>query len=126
MNRSTVATPNAPAAVGPYSQAIAAGNFVFASGQLGLLPESGQLAEGVGEQTRQALANLAAVLKAANSSMDRIVKTTIFLANIADFSAVNAIYAEAFTGDPPARSTVEVAALPLGGLVEIEAVALVD
>ena len=126
MNRSTVATPHAPAAVGPYSQAIAAGDFVFASGQLGLIPESGQLAEGVAEQTQQALANLAAVLEAAGSGMDRIVKTTIFLASIADFSAVNAIYAEAFAGDPPARSTVAVAALPLGGLVEVEAVALVD
>ncbi len=124
MNRSTVATPHAPAAIGPYSQAIAAGDFVFASGQLGLLPESGQLAEGVAEQARQALTNLAAVLDAAGSGMDRIVKTTIFLANIADFSAVNTVYAEVFSGDPPARSTIAVAALPLGGLVEIEAIAL--
>jgi len=99
---------------------------VFTSGQLGLVPDTGELPDGVEPQTRQALANLAAVLAAAGSGMDRIVKTTIFLANMADFGTVNGIYAEAFDVAPPARSTVEVAALPLGGLVEIEAVALVE
>lgn len=126
MNRIAVATEHAPAALGPYSQAIKAGNLVFASGQLGLIPETGKLPDGIEEQTRQVLANLAAVLTAAGSSMDQIVKTTIFLANMADFATVNGIYAGAFSGVPPARSTVQVAALPLGGLVEIEAIALVD
>ena len=126
MNRIAVATEHAPAALGPYSQAIKAGNLVFASGQLGLIPETGKLPDGIEEQTRQVLANLAAVLAAAGSNMDQIVKTTIFLANMADFATVNGIYAGAFSGVPPARSTVQVAALPLGGLVEIEAIALVD
>ena len=124
LNRQSVYTQHAPAAVGPYSQAIKSDNFVFASGQLGLLPESGQLADGLEKQTRQALANLAAVLEAAGSSMDKIVKTTIFLVDMADFAVVNGIYAESFASDPPARSTVQVAALPLSGLVEIEAIAL--
>ena len=99
---------------------------VFLSGQLGLVPETGKLPEGIEEQTRQVMQNLAAVLQAAGSDMSRVVKTTIFLANMSDFSTVNAIYGQAFTDAPPARSTVEVAALPLGGLVEIEAIALVD
>jgi len=119
-----VHTDLAPAAVGPYSQAIKSGHLIFTSGQLGLIPESGKLPAGIEAQTKQVLANLAAVLTAAGSSMDDIVKTTIFLDNMADFSTVNAIYAEAFSTTPPARSTVEVAGLPLGGLVEIEAVAL--
>ena len=126
MNHHAIHTQAAPAAVGPYSQAIKIDHLVFTSGQLGLIPGAGKLADGIEAQTRQALANLAAVLEAANSSMDRIVKTTIFLANMADFGTVNAIYAEAFDATPPARSTVEVAALPLGGLVEIEAIALTE
>ena len=121
-----VHTDQAPAAVGPYSQAIKTGNLVFTSGQLGLVPETGKLSAGVEAQTKQALANLAAVLAAAGSSMDEIVKTTIFLTDMADFAVVNGIYAEAFSATPPARSTVEVAGLPLGGLVEIESVALVS
>jgi 2-iminobutanoate/2-iminopropanoate deaminase len=124
--RNIVQTPHAPAAIGPYSQAIQAGNFLFASGQLGLNPQSGKLQEGVEAQTRQALTNIQAVLQAAGSRIDRVVKTTIFLADINDFAKVNAIYAEVFQHEPPARSTVQVAALPLGGLVEIEIVALVD
>jgi len=119
-----VHTDLAPAAVGPYSQAIKTGHLIFTSGQLGLVPETGKLPAGIEAQTKQAMANLAAVLAAAGSGMDEIVKTTIFLNNMADFGAVNAIYAEAFSATPPARSTVEVAALPLDGLVEIEAVAL--
>jgi 2-iminobutanoate/2-iminopropanoate deaminase len=117
---------SAPAAIGPYSQAIRAGQFVFASGQLGLDPITGKLQDGVEAQTRQALANVSAVLAASGSSIDKVVKTTLFLANMADFATVNAIYGEHFANEPPARSTVQVAALPLGGLVEIEVIALVD
>ena len=123
MIRTAIQTAHAPAAVGPYSQAIKTDNLVFASGQLGLIPETGKLPDGIEAQARQSLANLAAVLDAAGSSMDAIVKTTIYLVDMADFSAVNAIYADAIQGVPPARSTVAVAALPLGGLVEIEAIA---
>ena len=126
MSRVAVKTEHAPAALGPYSQAIQANGMVFLSGQLGLVPETGKLPEGIEEQTRQVMQNLAAVLQAAGSDMGRVVKTTIFLANMSDFSTVNAIYGQAFTDAPPARSTVEVAALPLGGLVEIKAIALVD
>ena len=124
--RNVIQTQHAPAAIGPYSQAIRAGNFLFASGQLGLDPQSGKLQEGVEAQARQALTNIQAVLQSAGSSVDRVVKTTIFLANMADFAKVNAIYGELFQQEPPARSTVQVAALPLGGLVEIEVIALAD
>ena len=124
--RNVIQTQHAPAAIGPYSQAIQAGNFLFASGQLGLDPQSGKLQEGVEAQARQALTNIQAVLQAAGSSIDRVVKTTIFLAEMGDFAKVNAIYGELFQHEPPARSTVQVAALPLGGLVEIEVIALVD
>ena len=125
MSRVAVKTEHAPAALGPYSQAIKANGMVFLSGQLGLVPETGNLPESIEEQTRQVMQNLAAVLQAAGGEMGQVVKTTIFLANMSDFSTVNAIYAEAFSAAPPARSTVEVAALPLGGLVEIEAIAIV-
>ncbi len=126
MERTVVHTEKAPAAVGPYSQAVRVGDLVFTSGQIGINPLTGQLRVGVEEQTRQVLANLAAVLEAAGSHMDAIVKTTIFLTDIAQFSTVNQIYAEVFSDDPPARSTVQVAALPLGAQVEIEAVALIQ
>ena len=126
MSRVAVSTTHAPAAVGPYSQAIKTENFVFASGQLGLIPATGKLPEGIEAQTRQVLENLTAVLAEAGTTMDAVVKTTIFLVDMADFATVNGIYAEAFSGVPPARSTVQVAALPLAGLVEIEAIALVD
>ena len=126
MQRKAISTQHAPAALGPYSQAIHAGNFVFASGQLGLDPQTGKLQDGIEAQTRQVLANLAAVLAAAGSSVEKVVKTTIFLANMADFAKVNAIYSEIFKVEPPARSTVQVAALPLGGLVEIEVIALTE
>lgn len=120
-----IATENAPAAVGPYSQAIRANDFIFTAAQLGLDPTSGELVEGgVGAQARQALSNQKAVLEAAGSSLDRVVKVTVFLQDINDFKAVNEIYAQFFINDPPARSAVQVAALPLGGLVAIEAVAL--
>ena len=126
MNREEIKTQHAPAAVGPYSQAIRAGNLIFASGQLGLIPETAKLPAGIEQQTRQVMANIAALMEAAGLSMEHIVKTTIFLTDMADFSLVNGIYAEAFQGTPPARSTVEVAGLPLGGLVEIEAIALLE
>lgn len=122
--RTVIHTTNAPAAIGPYSQAVRAGKFLFASGQLGLDPASGNLAEGIEAQTRQALANLQAVLAEAGGSVDNVVKTTIFLADLGHFAAVNALYGEVFTHEPPARSTVQVAALPKGGLVEIEIVAI--
>jgi 2-iminobutanoate/2-iminopropanoate deaminase len=124
--RNVIQTQHAPAAIGPYSQAIRAGNLVFASGQLGLDPQTGKLQDGVEAQARQALANVKALLAAAGTSVERVVKVTMFLANMADFAKVNAIYGELFTHEPPARSTIQVAALPLGGLVEIEVVALVD
>lgn len=116
-------TNRAPEAIGPYSQAVAAHSFVFCSGQLGIHPESGSLAEGIDNQTRQALANMKAVLEAAGSSLERVVKTTIFLKNIENFSAVNKVYGEFFRSHRPARSTVEVSNLPKGALVEIECTA---
>lgn len=124
--RNVIQTQQAPAAIGPYSQAIRAGNLVFASGQLGLDPQTGKLQDGVEAQARQALANVKAVLAASGTSVERVVKVTMFLANLADFAKVNAIYGEVFNHEPPARSTIQVAGLPLGGLVEIEVVALVD
>jgi len=124
LKRDPVSTRHAPEAVGPYSQAIKIDGLVFASGQLGLDPESGALHEGIEAQTRQAIANLSTVLEAAGSSIDKVVKTTIFVTDMANFSTVNKIYGAVFAEEPPARSTVEVSALPLGGLVEIEAIAL--
>ena len=122
--RDIVSTTNAPAAIGPYSQAVGIGGLLFTSGQIPLLPD-GSLVEGdVQAQTRQVLANLAAVLEAGGSSLDQVVKCTVFLADMNDFAAVNAVYGEAFTDDPPARSAVEVARLPRDVMVEIEAVAL--
>jgi 2-iminobutanoate/2-iminopropanoate deaminase len=118
-----VTTGNAPAAIGPYSQAIAVGDLVFCSGQLGLDPTSGDLAEGVEAQADRALRNLTAVLDAAGLTLADVVKTTIFLADMADFAAVNAVYGRFMPDPPPARSTVQVAALPKAGLVEIEAIA---
>ena len=122
--RSVVSTSNAPAAIGPYSQAIRAGQFLFSSGQLGLDPATGDLREGIEAQTRQALANLQAVLSEAGASVANVVKTTIFLADLSHFATVNQLYGEVFGHEPPARSTVQVAALPKGGLVEIEVIAL--
>lgn len=115
---------NAPAAVGPYVHAVEAGEMIFTSGQLGLDPVTGELPEGVEAQTHQSLKNLGAVLQAAGSDFDHVVKTTVFLDDIGDFAAVNTIYAEYFKGEVPARSCVEVAKLPKGGLIEIEAIAV--
>ena len=122
--KKAVNATNAPAAVGPYVHAVETGEMVFTSGQLGLDPVTGELPEGIEAQTRQSLKNLGAVLEAAGSDFDHVVKTTVFLDNMADFAAVNAIYAEFFCGEVPARSCVEVAKLPKGGLVEIEAIAV--
>ena len=118
-----ISTSAAPAAIGPYSQAVRAGDFIFCSGQLGLEPATGALREGIAGQTEQALDNLAAVLAAAGADLSAVVKTTTFLANLADFATVNAIYGTRFGSNPPARSTVQVAALPKGALIEIEMVA---
>ena len=127
MTRQAIATSGAPAAIGPYSQAIAVDGLLFCSGQLGLDPESGSLVEGgVEAQAERSLKNLAAVLDAAGLGWADVVKTTIFLADIADFATVNAVYGRFMPDPPPARSTVQVAALPKGGLVEIEATARRD
>ena len=112
-----------PAAIGPYSPAAAVGNELYCSGQLGLDPETGALADGVAAQAEQAVTNLGALLTASGFTYDDIVKTTIFLVDLADFATVNEIYGRAFTQPYPARSTIQVAALPKGGLVEIEAIA---
>jgi 2-iminobutanoate/2-iminopropanoate deaminase len=121
----TITTSSAPAAIGPYSQAVAIGGLVFCSGQIGLDPQSGELVPGgVEAQTRQVLQNLEKVLEAAGSGLAHVVKTTVFLADMQDFAAMNAAYGEVLGGNPPARSTVAVRALPKGALVEIEAVAL--
>lgn len=123
MTRRAISTGDAPGAIGPYSQAIASGDLLFCSGQLGLDPATGELVEGVEAQAERALRNLAAVLDAAGVTWSDVVKTTIFLADMADFAAVNAIYARVMPEPPPARSTVQVAALPKAGRVEIEAIA---
>ncbi len=123
MTRHAVSSQAAPAAIGPYSQAIVSEGLVFCSGQLGLDPATGQLVDGVEAQAERALRNLSAVLDAAGATLDDVVKTTVFLADLADFAAVNAVYARHVSDPPPARSTVQVAGLPRGGLVEIEAIA---
>jgi 2-iminobutanoate/2-iminopropanoate deaminase len=123
--REIVSTDSAPKAIGPYSQAVRTPSFVFTAGQIGLVPTTGEIVGGgVSAQTRQVLTNLQHVLQAANSGLDRVVKTTVYLKDMNDFGAMNSVYAEFFAGDPPARSTVAVAALPKGALVEIDAIAL--
>jgi 2-iminobutanoate/2-iminopropanoate deaminase len=123
MTRQAVATTGAPAAIGPYSQGIAVDGLVFCSGQLGLDPATGALADGVEAQADRALRNLAAILDAAGLGLADVVRTTIYLADIGDFAAVNAVYARHMADPPPARSTFSVGALPRGGLVEIDAIA---
>jgi 2-iminobutanoate/2-iminopropanoate deaminase len=122
--RTQVETNAAPAAIGPYSQAIRAAGLVFTAGQLGTDPASGELAVGVAAQADRSLRNLSAILDAAGTSLERVVKTTIFLTDLADFAAVNEVYASHFSTPYPARSTVAVKALPKDALVEIEAVAV--
>jgi 2-iminobutanoate/2-iminopropanoate deaminase len=125
MERKIVATERAPRAAGPYSRAVIAGGFVFTAGMLALDPQTGDvMGDDVGAQTRQALSNVQGILEAAGSSLDRVVKTTVFLRDIRDFPQMNAVYAEFFPADPPARSTVEVGPLPKGALIEIDAIAL--
>ena len=123
--RTRISTSDAPAAIGPYSQAIAAGDLLFCSGQIPLDPATGELsADDVRVQTRRALENLSALLRAGGSSLDGVVKTTVFLVNMGDFAEMNEVYSEFFATEPPARSTVAVAALPRGARVEVEAIAL--
>jgi 2-iminobutanoate/2-iminopropanoate deaminase len=121
--REIISTDTAPAAIGPYSQATRAGDFIFTSGQLGMEPGTGVLKEDVAAQAEQAMDNLTALLAAAGARLDEVVKTTIYLTDMADFQTVNAVYGARFQGAAPARSTVQVAALPRGGLVEIEMIA---
>jgi 2-iminobutanoate/2-iminopropanoate deaminase len=124
MERQAIRTDAAPRAIGPYEQAIRIDGFVFTAGQIPIDPTSGNLvAGGIAEQTRRVLENLKAVLEAAGSSMERVVKATVFLKNMADFAAMNEVYAEYFGGAKPARSTVAVAELPKGALIEIDLVA---
>jgi 2-iminobutanoate/2-iminopropanoate deaminase len=125
MERQAIRTDAAPKAIGPYEQAIRIDGFVFTAGQIPIDPTSGNLVTGgIAEQTRRVLENLKAVLEAAGSSIDRVVKATVFLKNMADFAAMNGVYAEYFAGAKPARSTVAVAELPKGALIEIDLVAL--
>ena len=120
-----ISTENAPGAIGPYSQAVKTGNLIFCSGQIPLDPQTGEfVAGGVAEQSEQVLRNLSAVLEAAGSSLERVVKTTVFLADMDDFGAMNEVYGRFFTGNPPARATVQAARLPRDARVEIEAIAL--
>jgi 2-iminobutanoate/2-iminopropanoate deaminase len=127
MERQVVSTDQAPKAIGPYSQAIRVGDFVFCAGQAGLEPATGVLVKGgIEAETRRVLQNLAAVLQAAGSSMSRVVKTTVFLTNMDEFQKMNAVYAEFFPSAPPARSTVQVSRLPKDACVEIEVVATVQ
>lgn len=127
MERRIIQTENAPKAIGPYSQAVRTGDMIFCAGQVGFDPATMKLVEGdVAAQTRRALTNLSHVLEAAGSSLSRVMKTTVFLADLNDFQAMNAVYAEFFPEQPPARSTVQVARLPASALVEIEAIAVAN
>ncbi len=124
MSHQTISAANAPAAVGPYCHAKLCGDTLYTSGQLGLIPQTGVLAEGVQAQAKQALENLGAVLQAAGMDYSNVVKTTVFLADIGDFAAINEVYASYFADNRPARSCVQAGALPMGGLFEIEAIAV--
>lgn len=121
--KTIIHTTAAPAAIGPYSQAVQMGDLLFTSGQLGIIPETGELAQGVEAQTEWALRNLGEILQQSGMNYANILKTTVFVADLADFAKVNAVYQSFFEGDYPARSCVQVAALPKGGLVEIECIA---
>ncbi len=127
MTRKIISTQNAPAAVGPYSQGVVAGNLVFTAGQIPIDPKTGKMIEGdIQAQTEQVLRNIQAVLEAAGSSLANVVKCTVFLADISEFGAMNEVYGRFFTNNPPARSAFQVAALPLGARIEIEAIATLD
>ena len=125
IEKKIISTGKAPAAVGPYSQATTTGNLVFTAGQVALDPKDGQLVMGdIEEQTHRVLQNLQALLQAADSNLASVMKTTVFMTNLSDFKRMNTVYAEYFPSEPPARSTVQVSALPLGAQIEIESVAL--
>ena len=126
MKISSISTDRAPAAIGPYSQAVSAGQLLFCSGQIPLLPDGSMVTGGIEEQTRQVMANLKAVLEAAGICFTQVVKTTIYLAAMDDFAIVNEIYAESFGENRPARATVQVAGLPKGVMVEIDAIAVLE
>ena len=127
LEREVIRTDRAPVPVGPYSQAIRVDNSVFTAGQIGLDPATGKLVDGgIQPQTRQVLQNLSAVLEAAGTSLEHVVKTTVFLSDLDDFGEMNEVYAEFFAGHPPARSAIQAARLPLDALIEIEAVATVE
>ena len=123
MNKNRIHTENAPAAIGPYSQAIDLGEMIFTSGQIPVAPD-GSVSEDISEQTRQALLNLKAVVEAGGSSFDKVIKTTVFITDMAQCGAINAVYSEFFSEPYPARSCVQVAALPKGVSIEIEAIAI--
>ncbi|MDO3411447.1 RidA family protein [Saccharibacillus sp. CPCC 101409] len=123
-SKKPISTDQAPGAIGPYSQAVSAGPFIFASGQLGLNPQTGEFPSGVEAQTKQSLDNVRAILEAAGSGLDKVVKATVFLKDMNDFAKVNAVYGSFFSQPYPARSAVEVARLPKDALVEIEVIAL--
>ena len=124
MEKNTIATKKAPAAIGPYSQAVEVNGMIFTSGMIPVIPETGEIVSGITEQTRQALTNVKNLLEAAGSGMDKVVKTTVFIKDMNDFAAVNEVYATFFDGNYPARSCMEVARLPKDVLIEAEAVAL--
>jgi len=126
MERNRISTENAPAALGPYSQAIVANGFVFCSGTVGIDPQTGVLPKGVAEQTERALLNLSAILDAAGSSLERLVKTTIYYANVEDFATINEVYGRHMPDPPPARSAPANVALPRGLLISIEAIGVVE
>lgn len=123
MNKKVISTTNAPAAIGPYSQAIEVNGFIYASGQIPIIPATGELAQGIEAQAKQALTNVKAIMEECGLTMDNIVKTSVFIKDMGDFAKVNEIYATFFTSDYPARSCVEVARLPKDVLIEIEVIA---
>ena len=124
MEKKIISTDKAPAAIGPYSQALEVNGLIYTSGMIPVIPETGEIVEGIKDQAMQALKNVKSLLESAGSGMDKIVKTTVFIKNMDDFAAVNEVYASFFSGDFPARSCVEVARLPKYVLIEVEAIAL--
>lgn len=126
MNKTIIKTNNAPAAIGPYSQGVRVGNMIYTSGQIPLNPETKELVTEIKAATRQSLTNVKGILEEAGTSMENVVKTTVFVKDLNDFAAVNEVYATFFQGEPPARSCVEVAKLPLDAPVEIEVIAIVE
>ncbi len=123
MPKTIISTPNAPAAIGPYSQAVKYGDTIYVSGQLPLNPETKEMEDDVSRQTEQSMNNIKAILEEAGSSMEKVIRCGIFVTDLGDFATVNEVYAGFFTSDFPARATVQVAALPLGAKVEIDAIA---